>query len=192
MIIANTLVLAGCATHPRSPEAPHPAWETRRTQLAQIHRFTVQARVSSGRLGFNGTLHWRQRPDDFEIRVSGPLGTGAVNIAGNDAEVEIRTTKDHYRATDPERFLSEQLGYTFPVTHLRWWVLGLPAPAHEALLAFDEQGRLRALRQSGWTVDVNEYQNVGAWQLPRKITLANEALTIKVVVDGWTDLPVLQ
>ena len=45
------------------------------------------------------------------------------------------------------------------------------------------------LEQDGWTLEYDEYQAVGGLQLPRKFEVANDEVTIKVVVDTWSDLP---
>src|SRR3546814_8106960 len=44
---------------------------------------------------------------------------------------------------------------------LRWWVLGLPAPNAPPQIELDGQGRLAALTQVGWTLQYQEYQDVG-------------------------------
>lgn len=173
----------------RTSDEANAAWDLRRAQLEQITQFTVQARVSSGVLGPKGNLHWRQHADDFEMRVAGALGVNAMNITGKGSTVEIRTARENVRTADPEGLLREQLGWSFPLRHLRWWVLGLPAPAAaESRLELDPSGRLLSLEQDGWTLEIDEYQAAGMFELPRKFELASGEATIKVVVDAWSDL----
>lgn len=169
------------------------AWETRRERLIRIDRFTLQARVSSGGLfGVKGNLHWRQLPESFDMRVAGPFGIGAATITGRGREVEIRTAKRTFTTQDPEGDLKARLGWTFPVTHLRYWVLGQPAPGSRAEFEFDRAGRIIALEQDGWTLAFDEYQDAGAVELPRKFEVANSELRLKVVVDTWSGLPALK
>jgi outer membrane lipoprotein LolB len=187
-----SLLSAGCSILGTRSAESQAAWDLRRAQLEQITRFTVQARVSSGLLGAKGNLHWRQRPDDFEMRVSGPMGVNAMNITGNERAVVIRTAKESFRTRDPEGLLQEQLGWTFPLRQLRWWALSLPAPGSESELELDASGRLLTLEQDGWTLEFDEYQwvgqSAGVIELPRRFELANGEATIKVVVDVWSDL----
>ncbi len=168
------------------------AWEARRAQLAQVDRFTLQARVSSGGLfGVKGNLHWRQTPTDFDMRVAGPFGIGAATISGRGRDVEIRTSKRSFVTQDPEGDLKARLGWTFPVTHLRYWVLGQPAPGTPAEFEIDAAGRIVTIAQDGWTLEFSEY-HPGALELPRKFEVANAELRLKVVVDSWSDLPALK
>ncbi|MGH8442566.1 MAG: lipoprotein insertase outer membrane protein LolB [Nevskiaceae bacterium] len=169
------------------------AWTARRAQLAQIDRFTLQARVSSGGLfGVKGNLNWHQTPEAFDMRVAGPFGIGAATITGRGREVEIRTAKRSFVTQDPEGDLKARLGWTFPVSHLRYWVLGQPAPGSAAEFEIDGDGRIVAIEQDGWTLAFSEYQDAGAFELPRKFEVANEELRLKVVVDTWSDLPALK
>lgn len=187
------LITTGCSLLPMKSDKSRLAWEARRELLARIDRFTLQARVSSGGVfGVKGNLSWRQQGDVFDMRVAGPFGIGAASLRGKGKQIEIRTSKRTINTEDPERELHDRLGWTFPVTHLRYWVLGVPAPGSEAAVEYDREGRLETLEQDDWTLEVSEYQQAGALELPRKFEVANEEVRIKVVIDAWSDLPDLQ
>ena len=187
------LTTTGCSLLPMKSEKSRLAWEARRELLARIDRFTLQARVSSGGMfGVKGNLSWRQQGDVFDMHVAGPFGIGAASLRGKGKQIEIRTSKRTITTEDPERELHDRLGWTFPVTHLRYWVLGVPAPGSKADVAYDREGRLESLEQDDWTLEVSEYQQAGALQLPRKFEVANEEVRIKVVIDAWSDLPDLK
>ena len=169
------------------------AWEARRAQLVRVDRFTLQARVSSGGLfGVKGNLHWRQTPAGFDMRVAGPFGVGAATITGRGRDIEIRTSKRSFTTQDPEGDLKARLGWTFPVSHLRYWVLGQPAPGSPAEFEIDAGGHLVTLEQDGWTLAYDEYQDAGTLELPRKFEVANDEIRLKVVVDTWSGLPALK
>lgn len=187
---AATLTLGGCSILSRKSDAAELAWQARHEQLAQIDRFTLQARVSSGGMfGVKGNLHWRQTPGAFDMHVTGPFGVGAANISGRGKTVEVRTARRTFVTDDPERDIHDRLGWTFPVAHLRYWALGMPAPDSAADLELDDAGRIVALEQDDWTLEFGEYQQAGALQLPRKFEVANDEVRIKVVIDAWEDLP---
>ncbi len=183
-------VAPGCATRPPapSPEALA-AWSQQRASAGGIQRFTLQGRFAAGGIfGTKGQVHWAQLGEDYQVRLWGPFGAGAVLISGNLEHAEIRTAEERFQTTDPERALRERYGWTLPVAQLRWWVLGIPAPAGKAGLQLDDQGRLSNLEQSGWSLDYQEYQWVDGRQLPRKLALANDEFTVKLVVDQWSEL----
>lgn len=184
------LALEGCSILKMRTSKSELAWEARRERLSQIDRFTLQARVSTGGLlGVKGNLHWEQLPDRFDMRVTGPFGIGAATIQGRDGEIAIRTSKKSFTTRHPERDLHDRLGWTFPVAHLRYWVLGTPAPGSRADVEVDPEGRLARLEQDGWVMEVSEYQGAGTLELPRKFEVTNDEVRIKVVIDQWDDLP---
>ena len=191
-VILLSLAAQGCTTLKHSEQSER-SWEARRARLAQVDRFTLQARVASGGLfGIKGNLHWRQTPQAFDMRVAGPFGMGAATISGRGRDVEIRTAKRSFTTQDPEGDLKARLGWTFPVSHLRYWVLGQPAPGSPAEFELDRGGRIVTIEQDGWTLAFTEYQDAGALELPRKFEVANSELRLKVVVDTWSDLPALK
>lgn len=188
---ASLLLLSGCALWTRhSPEAES-AWNARRAALGHVHQFGVQARVAAGGpFGGKGNLFWRQRADGFDLRVAGPMGGGVLLIRGDGERVEIRTPEEQLTTTEPERVLRERLGWSFPVSRLRYWALGVPAPGTPADIELDEDGRVIAMAQDDWVMEYDEYRTYGAFDLPRRFELGNRDITIKVIVDAWTDVAV--
>ena len=187
-VYATALLTAtGCSVFQMKSDKSALAWEARRELLARVDRFTLQARVSSGGMfGIKGNLHWKQTGETFQMRVAGPFGIGAASISGRGKQIEIRTAKGTFSTEDPERDLHDRLGWTFPVAHLRYWVLGVPAPGSNAKVEYDRDGRLTSLEQDDWTLEVDEYQGAGTLELPRKFEVANDEVRIKVVVDAWS------
>ena len=61
------------------------------------------------------------------------------------------------RARIPILLLEQTLGLRLPVTGLRYWVRGLPAPGPTALLQTDAAGRLTRLEQNGWVIEYPSY-----------------------------------
>ncbi len=185
------VLLAACATLPqpavdRSDVAGR--WQTHRDALSAITQFALDGRAASG-VGLKADLRWKQFGDGrFETRIAGPFGAGAVAISGTPHDVEIRTKDGTERTRDPQAWLQQHAGWTFPVDGLRWWALGLPSPDSPAQLSFDAQGRLASLTQDGWTLQYDEYQDVQGLDLPRRFEAASARITLKLIIDRWHDI----
>ena len=173
------------------PSQSDRAWETRRVKLAKIERFTLKARISAGLLAPTGNLIWKQDSDDYDLRVAGPFGMGAMSISGGKNRVEVQTSRERLRGPDPEALLHERLGWEFPVMHLRSWVVGMPAPGTKADVELDDAGRITRLQQDGWKLVYDDYVTNGKIDLPRKLVLSNPDVKIKVVVDEWSNVTAL-
>ena len=177
---------AGCSTL-EMKAGDTDKWAARRAPLLAIERFTLQARVSSGGIfGVKGTLNWRQDGGDSDLRVAGPFGVGATSITRRGETVTIKSAKGEFTTDDVEGDLQKRLGWSFPVAHLRYWVLGAPAPGSRAEYELDKAGRITALGQDGWELVYEEYMKSGKVELPRKFTVSNTRVKIKVVVDSWS------
>lgn len=192
--LTAALLLAGCATLPPSDPRQGEAearWAAQRQSLEQLDHFTLQGRIASGgAFGLTGALRWVQNADgSFDLSLSGPFGAGAVSIAGTPQSVVVRTGEGVTNTSDPEGWIKDRIGWTFPVAGLRWWVLGLPSPHTNAQMDLDAAGQPLTLRQDGWRLEYTEYQSINGLTLPRKFKAANAEAVIKVVVDRWTDLP---
>lgn len=181
------LALAGCQTVP-VPAAPAVAWSVRRLALQSLGRFGLNGRVAIavGKQGFNAGLRWSQSDAVTHLSLSGPLGAGGVEVTADGDNLSIVTSSGkHLGADEAREELEDKLGFEPPLTSLRYWVLGVPAPGGPASVQLDSQQRLSTLAQDGWRIDYGSYMPVGAEWLPRLMTLQREGVRVRMVVDGW-------
>ena len=201
LILAATLVaLSGCALlRPQSGEFPgsraspkvQAQWNMRINELHHLDQFVLQGRIASGALGFKADLRWKQLPGGrFELRLAGPFGAGAAELSGDVRRVQVRTGDDAPVVTaNPEAWLEEALGVRLPVSGLRWWVMGLPAPGQAKTVQLDSAGRALRIVQNGWELDYPEYRSSGGIDLPRRIEARNGDTRVLVLADTWSGLP---
>ena len=134
LVFSLLTLLAGCAglTSRESVEGQGDAklWQAHKAQVAALDGWQISGKVGirAPRDSGSGTLFWLQRQDYFDIRLSGPLGRGAARLTGREGNVLLEVANQgRYEAESPEALLEEQLGWRLPVSHLFWWVRGLPA-----------------------------------------------------------------
>lgn len=193
-LLFATLWLGGCAIvtvpEPVPPGIDNPdAWREHRAAVRALEHWSLQGRAASGQvLGWTGNISWRQDGKTFHVRVSGPLGMGGFRADGTLARVKIRTGEQTFVTRQPGELVEEILGWRFPLTGLRYWILGLPEPGVPARLSVNERGLLVQLEQSGWTLGYTEYTTVAGYRLPSRIVLHNGENTISVVIGRWFGL----
>ncbi len=183
------LVLGACAAPPPPavPGAGAAAWAQREALLSRISHFRLQGRVAvnAGAEAWHLDVSWRQQGPEYVIDLSGPLGAGRARLAGRaGGPVVLETAEGRFTAADPEQLLYEHTGVRMPVTALRRWLLGLPAPGVRPA-AVDGRGRLVRLRQDGWEVRFPGYVRVDGLDLPRRITVERGEVRVRLVVDQW-------
>ncbi len=189
--LAATVLLGACAQHaPPRPDTPSPlAWEQHQAALEAISGFTLRGRINDANQGRTADLRWTQLSDGgFTLQLNGPFGIGAVEIEGSAAGVSVRTRDGTQFLADPEAWMLANLGWSIPISDLRHWTLGLPAPGPLQNLSTDAEGQLLGLQQNGWNIRYDSYQTVGQLQLPRKLEARTDQARLRLLIDQWEHL----
>lgn len=164
--------------------------QARRQALATVQSYYLSARLAlrADNGAWNGSLRWEQRPDSYVMNFNSPTGQGALQLSGGADGVQLKLANGEIQnADDAEDLLYNQTGLNFPLHGLRYWVMGLPQPADESLraLRLDAQGRITSLSQAGWSINYSRYQTVDGLEMPRKLELKNNELSIRLFIDRW-------
>ncbi|MFC6671315.1 lipoprotein insertase outer membrane protein LolB [Marinobacterium aestuariivivens] len=182
------LILAGCSTFkPQTPMPGSGSWEDYQRRALALETWALDGKIGirTGQDSHSARLQWQQRPGDYRILISGPLGQGGALIEGSDQGVIIDVAGEgRYRASSPEGLLQELLGWSFPVQQATYWVRGLPAPGLPYSPGFREN-RLETLEQGGWLIHYSGYSQQGDPGLPERIRLRRADLTITVIIKDW-------
>jgi len=186
-------VLSGCETVPESAEPvavddPVVEFESRQAVLGNIQQWFARGRLvlATATDSDNATVRWDQRADGYTIRLSGPLGVGAVELRGSDGEVVLTADDKQYRAPDADTLLRDVAGMAVPVNGLRYWLMGLVAPGEEVVeLRFDNGGRLEYLEQGGWKIRYLRYSKTDLLDMPTKVFMDSVQVRARIVVQEW-------
>lgn len=174
------LTLSACSTVPVEPEVSYS--KTARERLYNLEQWSFDGRLAlTGKNdSWSANINWGHKPDDEKIKLSGPLGQGAtvIQLMGNLVTID-RGDGRVQSSTQPEEFINQQLGMFVPVHSLRYWVIGLPEPTDP----FVETAT--GFKQAGWLVEYKQMQPVDNQSMPRKITVANEQVKLKLIIDQW-------
>ena len=191
-LLSFILLVAGCAAPlPVPPADPEIAWQSRQQDLAKVNDWRLNGRlaITRGSEAWHLKVNWRQKPEGYEIFLSGPFGSG-VKLVGNPQSVVLHDADQQaYSAEEPELLLYAHTGVLMPVTGLRYWILGLPDPDknHTNKTQLDAYGRLAELQQRDWKVRFRDYVAVEQYQLPERLFIRSEDedIEVRLVVDDW-------
>ncbi len=192
--ILVALSLAACVVAPKKIDGDA-SNETKLLWLQHQQKITSaavwnakgRAALRSEKESWSATLTWQQNDDDYRVRLAGPFGRGALTIEGNPDTVSVHIAgQKAVVASDAESLLLEYLGWSVPVSSLRYWLRGLPAPGQVEGLTLNASGVLDQLSQQGWQIDYSAYRSLRGVNLPRKIKIENDNLRLKLVLDRWS------
>mgnify|MGYP006348347911 CR=1 FL=1 len=192
IVISLLALLTGCAglTNREAIEGQgNPQlWKAHKAQIGALDAWQINGKVGirAPKDSGSGTLFWLQRQDYYDIRLSGPLGRGAARLTGRPGAILLEVANQgRYEAESPEALLEEQLGWRLPVSHLQWWVRGLPAPDSKSRVTLDSNSQLARLQQDGWDVEYLSYAEQNGYSLPQRIKLHGTNLDVTLVIKDW-------
>lgn len=135
---------------------------------------------------WTATVNWLQRgPSAYQIRLSGPLGSGAVLIEKQNGLIRFRDGPKSATSKNADELLQQQTGIRLPVNNLFYWVRGLPAPGPVQSSKRTPSNQLQVLHQSGFTIEYLGYTKTGNAVLPSLIKLQGNGIFIKLVIKRW-------
>lgn len=184
-------MLGGCTQMVQQVPPTKISWQQHKQRISEISQWTLDGRVSirSGDEAWNGSLHWQQEGEQYNLTISAPLGAGSLQLQGSPHYVVLRqSNRDRpYTSTDPDKLLQQQLGWHIPVGSLQYWVVGLPDPNRNPAtqMKIDEYGRLMQMQQAGWDIRILRYLQVHGLQLPGKLFVENKGQGIRMVISRW-------
>lgn len=207
VLVAATvaLLLAACAAQrvkaplPELSPAELAAAEEAQARRAELLRaqpdwaLTGRMAVSKGRNGGSGRIEWQERAESgYEVVVSAPVSRQSWRLVGGvDGSARLEGVDGGPREGPAEQVLLETVGWEIPVAPLRDWLRALPAAGRAGAaapeLAYGGDGRLRELRQHGWTIEYQDWHPAsgGRPELPRRLEARHGDALVRLVVDEW-------
>lgn len=182
---AVLVVAAGCRTMPAAPPVDWPAERLARQQLSS---WAMQGRaaVATASDGWSAGIRWMQSGTVSELSLSGALGVGGVRVKSDGESLAIDTSKgEHIEPPEAEAALERTIGVELPVRNLRFWLLGVPAPASPATEVQGKDGQLERLEQDGWVVTYDSYAEREGRRLPGRVQLVRPPVRVRVIVQRW-------
>ncbi|MFK7731838.1 MAG: lipoprotein insertase outer membrane protein LolB [Pseudomonadales bacterium] len=140
-------------------------------------------------------LNWQQTNDGYAIRLSGPLGIGAVRIENSGDQVSVQQAgKPPITADSADDLLHQVTGLRAPLDNIRYWVRGLAADSKLRHLTLDPVSGLPAtFEQDGWLLSFDRYKTHKEFLLPRRIVIqpatgkpSDTKEKITILVSRWT------
>ncbi len=194
-LLFATVLLASCATQPLVLDDPD--WLRHEASVSALEDWALSGRLVVREEGNSDTvnINWRQEDTNFDLRLFGSFGLGAVRVFGGPTQVTVeKGNEDPVTLPSLGAVTQEYFGYAFPTAELLYWVRGLPAPKLSGSHTYDENRMLATLRQedaSGltWNLTFDRYIALegaaGMTYLPGRILAEREGLELRFLISTW-------
>lgn len=187
LALALVALLSACAARPPAPETAH--WELHQRQLLALRHWQLDGKMGYRSPGHNGSafVTWRQGDDAFDLNLTGPFGSGATRISGDERlAVMQQQGRDDIRAPTAAELTEWLFGWPLPVEQMVDWVKGVPAPQpRHRQMHLNATGQLEMLDQAGWQLRFDNYHQVGDLVLPGRIRGSRGDVSFNLVIRQW-------
>jgi outer membrane lipoprotein LolB len=185
--MAFAALLPGCALF-RTETVRPPVLAEAKQSLYALKAWRMEGRigVQTSEDAWQANLFWDHDAAQDRLRVSGPLSQGMVSIIVQKDLIYINEGNGVTELSrNPDAKLRERLGFAVPLSSLRYWMLGIPAPGlpYDPIREGDDSPS--GFRQSGWAIRVERFINVGSRTLPQKMLVEGSGVRLKIVTDNW-------
>ena len=193
LIALVLFVVTACSRHGALDDGstPEALWSTNEARALAVTQWNLYARGALSLEGeaYNLGIRWRREADDrFMMLLEAPFGQGVLRVnADGDGVYRLRLPDGReFENTSAEALLEDVVGWSLPISGLDYWVRGLRDPRSDSSYLLYPEGRLRSIRQSGWDIRYLDYFDEAADEpLPRRFSLSNDDLTLKLVIEHW-------
>jgi len=164
-------------------------WTNHQALVNELESWSIRGRTAIQSKNNSATflLHWDQFDAGYELRFISGLGHGTYLLKGSAAGVVMRTPKNKVFTSDtPEKLIREKLGWDVYLAGLKYWMRGIPEPnVKYSQLLLDEKGRLKDMKQSGFSVSVLRYTDKRNISLPEKLFIRSSDIQLRLVIQNW-------
>ncbi len=197
-LLALLLVISGCASIDLEPlpegltdEQPE-SWDQHQETLNRLDQWRLSGKLAVRQPSDSGTAivnHWKQNGGRYDIALSSSfLGMGSTRLQGTPDFIELTMPGgDRYQSGDPEALVEAATGWLLPLGNLSRWIKGLPGSEGSYRLLFDDQGQLALIRQQGWEIRYDRWENFidGMPPLPARLTAVKGEKRVRLVISDW-------
>ncbi len=193
LLVLFFFILAGCASRTVdsgrqvSDEDKEQRWQRHQERLGLIQDWEMTGRLNMKVPGRSGTmsLDWQQQGDQYKLALDGPLGASVARISGDRQGVSVTASDETRYGPSPEMLLYSLTGWQFPVSNLRYWARGLPAPGNDARIQLNNLGYPDKIEQQGWVVAYQQYGLSDSQRLPVRFVVSRGKIRLSLLVSSW-------
>ncbi|MFK7975031.1 MAG: lipoprotein insertase outer membrane protein LolB [Halioglobus sp.] len=197
-IAAVFALLGACTTPAPVPTTPDhsaasAAWAAQQQKLTALKHWQTSGKIAlrSDQASESARLNWRQRDQQSDIKLNGPLGMGAMNINSDGKTLVVEQGKEQrvFDISTPEA-IYVNTGWQLPLQALPYWLKGLPSPDYAVTsMTLNTAGdSIESLAQDGWLISYSKYTDYEGLQLPARLVAEREDIRLKVILQTWRDL----
>lgn len=189
------IFLSGCSSLPtQKSTAPlfSQAMTERIEQIATVNQWQIRGKIAfiNGKERSSATLNWRinNANGTQRLNLTSYLGINVLQLRSEKQHHTIEVDGEEYNTHDLDNLIYQLTGLSMPTQALQHWIKAVPYSEYEEVLV-DENNlptQLSSFYQGKhWQINYSNYKNIDGLQLPTKLTIQQNQLTIKISINQW-------
>ncbi len=191
------LLMTGCSLFDKKSQFEQPPqaydWPVIQLKLSKLESWQLMGKIGirTPQESMSAAINsWTQVGELYDLQLSSTfLGLGAAHLRGNRVFVTLEESGEPPVFSDqPDLLIEQSLGFPLPISHLQYWVKGLPAPGAHIVLRRNDRGLPTRLKQFGWSLSFEKHTEINGLPLPGKIKLQRGEVRIILAIKEWNML----
>lgn len=180
------LFISGCAQRITPQDAPQTDW---RSQLEAQKNWKASGKVAfiapDDRQSVN--FNWQLEEGRQHLILSSFIGTQLLELIEHEHHSEMAYQDEQYIDQSGSELIARLSGFQLPFEKAPLWLTGAIRSDNNQ---YDPQSRLKSAKWTDeqgktWLIDYQSYQMVEGFWVPKRISLTQDTLRIKIQLNSW-------
>ena len=194
--VFSLLFITSCSTTPKfnhQPLVSHYTLENRIPFLTTINNWQIKGKIAfiDKQDRKSASLFWQNSPNSHteQLTLTTFLGINVLDVSLANNIYTINVDQNTYQHTNIDTVLSSLTGYQLPTNALKSWIKAIPFHSNDTVInnkSTQLPDSISSLYGNKvWRVIYHEYTIVKGVPLPKRITLKQNNLIIKIIINQW-------
>jgi outer membrane lipoprotein LolB len=195
-LLGLIFLLYGCASHKsieQSQPSLHMTKEARLEKLQRIQQWQIKGKIAflQKNKRESASLFWQynQHTAQQTLNLTTYLGINVLTLNTDNGNHRVEIDGESYQSDNLEQLIYSLTGLILPTKALHYWLKGQVYSAADTI-SYDKKSQLpnkltSYYQGNTWQISYKKYQLVDDVTLAHQITIKQNDLTIKIVINQW-------
>ncbi|MEW6996375.1 lipoprotein insertase outer membrane protein LolB [Colwelliaceae bacterium BS250] len=163
----------------------------RADEILKLNDWTIKGKIAfiSPDEKQSANIYWQQKDADITLKLTTFLGVSVLSLTSSNSIYTLKSDGKTWHDDNIENLLRQVSGIQLPVQALSFWIKGLKASNDDVInysSTTDLPEQLQAyVNDKYWHIDYKKYQLIDNYRLAKSLTIKQNKLTIKLLINTW-------
>lgn len=196
VILFIALLITSCTTTPtlnKQPISANYTLKNRNAFLTTVNNWQINGKIAfiNGKERKSANIFWQNNPVTAleQLNLTTYLGINVLDVTLSDNIYTVNVDNNSYQHTDIDYILQSLTGYQLPSQALKSWIKAIPFHSSDKVTLHQETQLPLSItsyyNDKTWQIRYQNYSEIKGIPLPKRLTIKQQDLTIKLVINQW-------